>query len=95
MSHLQTLTKVVTLEPFWANNNYAGYSKYVKDVYNVEKTIASLFLSEDVEVVSIRTTVSINLKDKDKKEDLTSTPKANEALDDSFWVDVATGKYSG
>ena len=92
MSHLQTITKVIELKPFWQNNNFEGYTDYALEVAKTDKAISALFLSKELEVVSIRTTISINVKEKEKSNIKVS--KSNESLDIDFWVGLAQGKYS-
>jgi hypothetical protein len=82
--HTQTVTKTIKLLPNWKDNNFEGYAEYIAQANALQKTLASLFVNDDVEIVSLDTTISVTLKEKEQKE----------TLDTSFWVDVATGEFN-
>jgi len=82
--HTQTVTKTIKLLPNWKDNNFEGYAAYISQAHSLQKTLASLFVNDDVEVVSLDATYSLVLKEKEQEE----------VMDTSFWVDLAIGKYN-
>lgn len=83
--YTQTLTKKISLPKNWKDNNYEGYAKYVQSATNVSKVLSALLVSDKVEVVSLEYDITVNLR--------AVQEEPQEKLDDSFWVDVATGNY--
>lgn len=84
--HIQTITKSINLHEGWKDDNFQGLHDYTKDVVKADKAIGALFRNPELEVVSVNTVISINVRAREKED----SPE----LTDDFWLQVATGRYS-
>ena len=83
--YIQTMQKKISLLPNWRENNYEGYSNYVSQMVSLNKTLAALMTSSNLEVVSLDVVVDVTVKEKE----VDKSPE----LDDNFWLNVALEKY--
>lgn len=85
---IQTMQKKISLLPNWRDNNYEGYSNYISQMVSLNKTLASLMTSSNLDVVSLDVVVDVTVKEK-KPEVIEPV----EATDSNFWLNVALEKY--
>ena len=83
--YIQTMQKKISLLPNWRENNYEGYSNYVSQMVSLNKTLAALMTSSNLDVVSLDVVVDVTVKEKE----VDNSPE----LDDNFWLNVALEKY--
>lgn len=81
---IQTMKKTIALQPNWKDNNYEGYADYISKTVAVQKVLTDLFMSNDLEVISLTVDLAVTVKQVEQE--------STERLDSSFWVDLATGK---
>lgn len=83
--YIQTMQKKISLLPNWRENNYEGYSNYISQMVSLNKTLAALMTSSNLDVVSLDVVVDVTVKEKE----VDKSPE----LDDNFWLNVALEKY--
>lgn len=83
--YIQTMQKKISLLPNWRENNYEGYSNYVSQMVSLNKTLAALMTSSNLDVVSLDLVVDVTVKEKE----VDKSPE----LDDNFWLNVALENY--
>jgi hypothetical protein len=62
---LQTITKTISMEEGWKDNDNAGFTKYLEDVHAANSSLSSLFEDPNLEVLSMSVTMSVNVMPKE------------------------------
>jgi hypothetical protein len=58
-----TITKSVTLQPNWKDNDNQGFKDYLDEVFKVNESVSSLFDDENVDVKTMTILMTIQVDD--------------------------------